>query len=77
MYSSSLVRKAAKARDYAEQGDRASLISCSVSFRGDNGDHLVTYEAGAWRCDCHTHMMNQDCSHAMAMELMLTGLLPE
>ncbi len=76
MYSSSLVRKAAKARDYAEQGDRANLISCSVSFRGDNGDHLVTYEAGAWRCDCHTHRMNQDCSHSMAMELMLAGLLP-
>ena len=76
MNASSLVRKTAKARDYAEQGDRASLISCSVKFRGDNGDHMVTYEAGAWRCDCHTYLINRTCSHTMALEMMLEAVLP-
>ena len=75
--NSSFIRKIEKAKDYAFQKDRVSFQSCTVRFRGDNGDHTITYEAGNWACDCDYHIGRETCTHVMAMEMMLEGMLPE
>ena len=49
---SSLVRKMEKAKDYAMQEGRVSLMRLQATFRGDNSDHELTYEAGKWSCNC-------------------------
>ena len=77
MVSSSLVRKIEKAKDYAVQPGRVRIIHCQAEFRGDNGDHTISYEAGFWKCTCHYFSGHDTCSHIMAMEIMLDGMLPE
>ena len=77
MVSSSLVRKIEKAKDYAEQRDRVRFIHCEAEFRGDNSEHTICYEAGIWECTCHYFSGHNTCSHTMAMEMMLDGMLPK
>jgi hypothetical protein len=77
MVSSSLVRKIEKAKDYAEQRDRVRFIHCQAEFRGDNSEYTICYEAGIWECTCHYFSGHNTCSHTMAMEMMLDGMLPK
>ena len=69
--NSSFIRKVEKAKDYALQKERVNLTGCTVLFEGDNGNHIITYEAGSWRCDCDYHIGRDTCTHVMAMQMML------
>lgn len=75
LIDSSLVRKMEKAKDYAVQADRVKLNSCSIKFRGDHSDHDVTYEAESWRCTCEYFSGHGTCSHTMAVEMKLEGVI--
>jgi len=68
---SSMIGKIMKAKRYAEQRDRISFDSFRVTFRGNHGDHLVTYQEGCWHCDCKFFAQRGVCSHVMAMERIL------
>ena len=73
---SSLVSKIEKARIYADDRSRFRVDGLRCEVRGDNGTHQVTLTDGRWRCDClyfHTH---EACSHSMAIERILEGMLP-
>ena len=72
---SSLVRKIEKAKDYAVQPGRVRLTQCKAEFRGENGDHTITYEAGKWDCSCDYFMGRGTCSHTMAMQMILEGVV--
>lgn len=72
---SSLVRKAEKAKDYAVQPERIKFTQYIAQFRGDNGDHRITYEAGSWDCDCRYFAGRGTCSHTMAMQIMFDGMV--
>ncbi len=74
---SSLVRKIEKAKDYAEQPDRVAITQYRAEFRGNNSDHTITYEAGKWDCDCSYFAGHGTCSHTMAMQMMLNGMVPK
>ena len=71
---SSLVRKAEKAKDYAFQPDRVRFTEYKARFRGNNGDHTVTYEADTLRCSCNFFAGRGTCSHTMAMEIMVQDI---
>lgn len=76
MMDSALVRKMQKARQYAEEKtDRVKFLRFEVEFRGNNSLHFVRYEAGQWLCDCHFFQQRGRCSHTMAMEYILEGML--
>ena len=75
--NSSFIRKIEKAKDYALQKERVNFQNCTVRFRGDNGDHTITYEAGRWGCDCDYLIGRETCTHIMAMQMMLEGMIPE
>jgi hypothetical protein len=37
----------------------------------------VKYDKGVWLCDCHFFSQRQVCSHTMALERILDGMLCE
>lgn len=68
-------RKAEKAKDYALQRERVSFVSCAALFRGDNGDHAISYDAGKWSCDCDYLIGRDTCAHIMALQMMLAEMV--
>ena len=74
---SSLVRKIEKAKDYAVQDGRVTLMRFQATFRGDNSDHEISYEAGEWRCNCYYFATRGECTHIMAMKMMFSDMVKE
>lgn len=72
-----MISKIQKAKDYAQEKERIQIDSISVSFDGINNPHYVRLEDGAWICDCSFFQTRKTCSHTMALEILLEGMLPE
>lgn len=64
-----------KARRYATEPHRIRVKAFDVTFHGSNGDHHTSYNEGAWDCDCDFFHSRRCCSHTMAMEHVLDGML--
>jgi hypothetical protein len=75
MYSS-LIGMVEKAQRYAQERDRVSFSQFTASIRGEHDSYSVTYHDGAWHCSCDHFINHQLCSHTMAMERLLDGLIP-
>jgi carotenoid cleavage dioxygenase-like enzyme len=73
----SMIGKIDKARRYAEERDRIRFDRFSVTFDGDNNPHTVHFENNAWSCDCDFFRTRGVCSHTMALERVLEGMIPE
>jgi len=74
MYSG-LIGKVQKARSYAIERERVSFSSFAASFQGEHGEHQIFYDQGNWRCSCDFFGGHQTCSHTMALERMLEGMI--
>ncbi|MBI2171345.1 MAG: hypothetical protein HYU30_04900 [Chloroflexi bacterium] len=74
MYSS-LIGMVEKAQRYAQERDRIHIGQVSATIRGEHDSHQVSYEGGAWRCTCQHFVAGGVCSHTMAMERVLDGML--
>jgi hypothetical protein len=72
---SSMIGKIAKAKRYAEQRDRITFNDFRVTLRGVHADHVVLYREGQWQCDCDFFTQRGVCSHTMAMERVLDGMI--
>ena len=72
-----MIGKIDKAKKYAVQRDRIHFESLKVNFEGDNNPHAVTLINGVWQCDCDFFQTRGRCSHTMALEMILEGMLPE
>lgn len=75
MYSS-LIGKVQKAQQYAQERERVNFAQFSASFRGEHDSYQVTYAEGDWWCSCNHFGQHQLCSHIMAIERMLEGMIP-
>jgi hypothetical protein len=42
---------------------------------GANNPHTVTYDTGIWQCDCDFFRSRGRCSHTMALEFILEGMI--
>ncbi|MCY3782530.1 MAG: hypothetical protein OXG79_01960 [Chloroflexi bacterium] len=73
---SSLISKVQKAHKYAQEPHRIHFEALTVRFDGDNNDHVIRLADGAWSCDCEFFMVWQTCSHTMALEKLLEGMVP-
>ncbi len=73
---SSLISKVEKARVYAGERDRMQIDGLHVTFRGENSDHEVSIANGEWRCNCDFFESWRVCSHTMALERILEGMVP-
>ena len=74
---SSLIGKIEKAKRYAQEKERVTFTTLSVKFRGDNDDYIIGYQDGQWHCSCHFFSGWGLCSHTMALEKILSDMLPE
>jgi hypothetical protein len=74
---SSLIGKIEKAKRYAQETDRITFSELSVNFRGDNDTYTTEYKNGKWQCSCHFFASWGLCSHTMALERILSNMLPE
>ncbi len=72
-----MIGKIEKAKRYAEERDRIHVESLKVAFEGKNNPHEVSFENGAWQCDCSFFQTRGRCSHTMALEIILKDMLPE
>jgi len=73
---SGLMRKIEKAKRYAVERDRIRIDSLTVTFDGDNNPHTVHFKDGVWQCDCDFFQSRKQCSHTMALEIILDGMVP-
>ncbi|MCX7911487.1 MAG: hypothetical protein N2506_00775 [Dehalococcoidales bacterium] len=76
MMPSSLIGKIEKANRYAQEKDRVRFYELAVKFRGENSEYDVSYRDGRWQCSCSFFAKWGLCSHTMAMEKILTDMLP-
>jgi hypothetical protein len=74
---SGMIGKIDKAKRYAQERDRIHFTSIRVTMDGANNSHLVEYNLGAWKCDCDFFHTRGRCSHTMALEILLEGMLAE
>ena len=70
------MRKIEKAKRYAEERDRIRIDSLTVTFDGDNNPHTVNFQRRCWQCDCDFFQSRKQCSHTMALEIILDGMVP-
>jgi hypothetical protein len=75
MYST-MIGKIEKAMRYAQEPDRIVFNDFHVTLEGDHRHHRVSYDAGRWGCDCETFSQTGYCSHSMALERVLRGMIP-
>jgi hypothetical protein len=72
-----MIGKIEKAKRYAEELDRIRFTQFTVTFDGENNPHTVHFEDGTWQCDCDFFQTRIVCSHSMALERILEGMVPE
>jgi hypothetical protein len=72
-----MIGKIHKAKRYAEERDRMQIKTLVVTIDGENNPHTVRFENGEWDCDCNFFITRGRCSHTMALEIILEGMLPE
>jgi hypothetical protein len=70
-----MIGKIEKAKRYAEQRNRFHFSSFTVMVDGENNPHRVEYENGKWSCDCDFFKTRGRCSHTMALEFILEGMV--
>ena len=74
MYSS-VIGKIEKAKRYAEEKGRVTFDSFVADFRGENDDHRLEYSDGNLKCSCDFYTGHGFCSHSMALQNILEGML--
>jgi len=72
---SGLIGKLEKAKRYAEDRRRFLFTQFEVDFKGDNGDHHVSYSGGVFKCDCEFFLTHRRCGHSMALEILLKDMI--
>jgi hypothetical protein len=74
---SGMISKIEKGKRYAEERDqRIRFQSFEVAVEGDNTTHIVCLKEGKMACDCDFFTSRGRCSHTIAMEYSLEGMLP-
>ena len=72
---SSIVSKINKSRIYAEEKERVTISSLQANFDGNHNTYQVTFSEAGWICQCHYFDTRGVCSHTMALERILEGML--
>jgi hypothetical protein len=72
-----MIGKIEKAKRYAEERNRIHFTSFTVTFDGENNNHTVTFDGAKWKCDCNFFQSRNVCSHTMALERILQGMVPQ
>jgi hypothetical protein len=76
---SAMIGKISKAREYAQEPERMTLMTFTVLFNGRHDTYPVSFEHGKWQCGCDFFTQRGVCGHTMAVEKVLdkTGMTLE
>jgi hypothetical protein len=74
---SSIIGKIEKAKIYAQEPERITFREFKVNFRGNNDSHTTSFRDNKWHCTCDFFTSWGLCCHTMALEKVLTQMLPE
>jgi hypothetical protein len=72
-----MIGKIEKSKLYAQERERIRFDNFRVVLDGKHSTHVVEYVEGAWKCDCDFFLSRGVCSHTMALERILEGMLAE
>ena len=72
-----MIGKIEKAKRYAQERQRFHFSSFTVTMTGENNPHTVHFENNDWQCDCDFFRSRGRCSHTMALEFILEGMIDE
>lgn len=72
---SGMIGKIEKAKRYAHERNRIHFSEFTVTFDGENNNHTVNYANNEWKCDCDFFKTRGRCSHTMALEMILEGMI--
>ena len=72
---SGMIGKIQKAKRYAQEPERFHFETLTVTIAGENNSHRVTFSEGKWDCDCDFFRNRAVCTHTMALEEVLKGML--
>ena len=64
-----------KATQYSTDRERIEFVSFDASFKGDHNTYHVSYNDGQWDSDNPYFRTHGVCSHSMAMERILKGMV--
>ncbi len=70
-----IVSDVRKAKRYAQERDRIQILSFACTFEGYNKTHFITYDEGVWTSTASFFAQRGVCSHTMALEKILKGLV--
>jgi hypothetical protein len=73
---SGMIGKIEKAKRYAQERNRFHFNSLSVRIDGENNSHKVQFANDQWECDCDYFQSHKICTHTMALEELLKGMIP-
>jgi len=74
---SSLIGKIEKAKRYAQETERVTFHELSVEFQGEHDKYNVSFKENQWHCTCHFFSSWGFCSHTMALQRILSNMLPK
>ena len=74
---SSLIGKIEKAKRYAQEPERITFSNLTAVFHGENDNHKLSYTDGKWHCNCYFFSQWATCSHVMALQQILSKMLPK
>jgi hypothetical protein len=73
---SGMIGKIEKAKRYAQEPERFHIETLTVSMDGANNSHRISFAERKWTCDCDFFHGHGVCTHTMALEELLKGMLP-
>jgi len=74
---SGMISKIEKGKRYAEESSqRIHFQTFQVVVDGDNSSHAVEFKDGKMNCGCDFFSSRGRCSHTIALEYALEGMLP-
>jgi hypothetical protein len=71
-----MIGKIEKAKRYAAERNRIHFEEFTVTMDGENNPHTVHYKENVWHCDCDFFQSRGRCSHTMALEMIMEGMIP-
>lgn len=73
--NSSMIGKIEKAQRYEHEPDRVNIRDLQVDFRGEHSIYQVSLKNNHWNCSCSFFSLYGTCSHAMALQRILSPML--
>jgi len=70
-----IVSDVKKAKRYSEEPERIRVLSFEAGFKGDNKDHVVTYNDGVWDSTSSYFKTHGVGTYTMALERILGGMV--